>query len=201
MRQRYRPLIIGLTGSIGMGKSTVAAMLRACGVPTHNADTAVHHLLAPGGAAYAAVAAAFPNAVKDGRIERTLLGDIVFKNPEALTGLESILHPLVRARTRRFVRRYRRLGKPAVALDIPLLFEKNLTHTVDLVLCVTAPYEVQRARVLARPGMNADKFAAILARQTPDSEKRARSDFVIDTGCSLMETFRQVQRIVLILSS
>jgi dephospho-CoA kinase len=193
-------LVIGLTGSIGMGKTTVAAMLRAAGVPTHNADTAVHRLLAPGGAAYAAVARKFPEAVKDGHIDRALLGTIVFGDTAALAGLEAILHPLVRARTRRFVRRYRRLGKPAIALDIPLLFEKNLTHTVDLILCVTAPYEVQRARVLARPGMSAEKFAAILARQTPDAEKRARSDIVIDTSGTLAQTFLRVQKIVKVLN-
>ena len=193
-------LVIGLTGSIGMGKSTVAAMLRALGIPTHDADAAVHHLLLPGGAAYTAVAKAFPQAVRDGRIDRTLLGNSVFKNPAALGALEAILHPLVRARTRRFIRRQQRLGKRAVALDIPLLFEKNLTHSVDLILCVTAPGDVQRARVLARPGMSEEKFAAILARQMPDAEKRAGSDIVIDTGGTVAETFLKVQKLVKVLN-
>jgi dephospho-CoA kinase len=195
-------IILGLTGSIGMGKSTAAAMLRSLGVPVHDADAAVHRLLAPRGAAVATVAAAFPGSgAGAGGIDRAALGQQVFANPAALRRLEAILHPLVRAAEARFVRRMRGRRLPLVVLDIPLLFETGAERRCDAVLVVSAPAAIQRARVLGRPGMSAARLAAILAQQMPDREKRRRADYVVPTGRGRNATLRRLSEIVRILSA
>lgn len=177
------PFRLGLTGSIGMGKSTTAAIFREFGVPVHDADAAVHALYGEEGVA--PVEAAFPGVAVGGRIDRVLLGARVLGDDAAMKRLEAIVHPLVRAREAAFLRRAAEAGAPIAVLDIPLLFENETRDRVDAVVVVTAPETVQRARVLARPGMTEAKFAAILARQVPDSEKRRRADHVIDTGHGL----------------
>jgi dephospho-CoA kinase len=192
-------LVIGLTGSIGMGKSTAASMLRRLGLPVHDADAAVHRLTARGGAAVAPVAEAFPGVERDGRIDRGLLGARVLGDPAALKRLEAILHPLVRAEARAFLARQARLRRPLAVLDIPLLFETGGERLCDAVIVVTAPSFVQRARVLRRPGMTEDKMRAILAQQMPDVEKRRRADFVVQTGLNKRHTLRQLSRIVRLL--
>jgi dephospho-CoA kinase len=173
-------IVIGLTGSIGMGKSTTARMFTEEGVPVHDSDESVHRLYA--GAAVPLVEAAFPGVTIDGKIDRTILGGKVLGNPAAMKTLESIIHPLVRADADEFLRRSRESGAKLAVLDIPLLFETGGRDRVDKVVVVTAPADVQRARVLARPGMTVDKFEAILARQVPDIEKRRQADFIVDTG-------------------
>ena len=166
-------IIIGLTGSIGMGKSTVAAMFRRLGVPVFDADAQVHKLQARGGAALPLIEAAFPGTTSDQGLDRAKLGAAVFGNKEALKTLERIIHPLVGQAQLAFRRRNRR--KPMVVLDIPLLFEGSGWKGCDLTVVVSAPYEVQRERVLARPGMTPEKFDAIIKTQLPDAEKRARA--------------------------
>ncbi|MBK9080631.1 MAG: dephospho-CoA kinase [Rhizobiales bacterium] len=183
-------LILGLTGSIGMGKSTTAAMFRALGAPVHDADLAVHALYR--GAAVAPVEAAFPGVVRDGAIDRRLLGPRVLGDAEAMGRLEAIVHPLVAAARDAFLARARAAGARLAVLDIPLLFETGGDRLVDAVAVVTAPEAVQKARVLARPGMTAAHLAAILGRQTPDSEKRRRAHVLIDTGRGLESARRQV---------
>ena len=185
-------ILIGLTGSIGMGKSTVAKMFADAGVPTYDADAVVHALYAKGGAAVAPVGEAFAGAVVDGAVDRDRLSKAVLNNPAALKRLEEIVHPLVGAAQLTFLQSARDASAPAVVLDIPLLFEKGGEKRVDVTVVVSAPAEVQRARVLARPGMTAEKFESILAKQTPDADKRARADFVIETGGSLEETRARV---------
>ncbi len=187
-------IVLGLTGSIGMGKSTVAAMFRRLKVPVFDADAVVHALQAPGGAALPAIAAAFPGVVTGGVLDRAALGSAVFGDDKALKTLEGIVHPLVAAARARFLVRYRR--RPLVVLDIPLLFERGGAAGCDLVAVVSAPADVQRARVLARPGMTPDKLDNILARQVPDADKRARADVVIPTGGSLLATRRAVRALV-----
>ena len=189
-------IVIGLTGSIGMGKSTVAAMFAEEGAPSFNSDLAVHELYAPGGAGVAPVEAAFPGVTKDGAIDRVALSARVVGNPEAIKRLEAIVHPLVRQAQMVFLKNQRDAGAAFVVLDIPLLFEGGGAKFVDKTVVVSAPAEVQRARVLARPGMSVEKFEAIMALQMPDAEKRARADFVIDTSLSFDETRAQV-RVVL----
>jgi dephospho-CoA kinase len=195
-------IVLGLTGSIGMGKSTAAAMLRRLGVPVHDADAAVHRLLGPGGAAVGRVAAEFPGSeVTDERtgktrVDRAALGRLVFADPVALRRLEAILHPLVRAEECRFRRRMAARRHPLVVLDIPLLFESGGDRRCDVTLVVTAPLRVQRARVMARPGMTPERFAAILAKQMPDAEKRRRADFVVQTGLGRNMTLRRLAEIV-----
>lgn len=181
-----RPRIIGLTGSIGMGKSTVAAMFAAHGVPVFDADAAVRRLQGPGGPLVAPIEAAFPGATGLEGVRREALGAQVFGDPAALARLEAIVHPAVAAERGAFLLEH--AGAPLVVFDIPLLFEKGGAALVDEVVVVSAPAEVQRARVLARAGMTPDKFAHILGLQVPDAEKRARADHVIDTGTSLAET-------------
>lgn len=188
------PLILGLTGSIGMGKSAVAAMFAAAGVPVFDADAEVRALQGPRGALLAPIEAAFPGSTADDGVLREVLGAQVFDDPEALARLEAIVHPAVGDKRAHFLARHR--DAPLVVFDIPLLFEKDGHAAVDRILVVSAPAEVQRARVLARPGMTAEKFASILALQTPDAEKRARADYVIDTGTSLAETEREVRSLV-----
>ena len=189
-------IVLGLTGSIGMGKSTAAKMFRRLGVPVHDADAAVHRLLARGGRAVSAVDAAFPGTIVEGAVDRRLLGQRVFGNPDALRRLEKIIHPLVRQDSERFLRRQRLRRAPVVVLDIPLLFEGRSERRCDAVLVVTAPTFLQRLRVLSRPGMTVEKFAAILRQQTPDREKRRKADFVVDTGLGKRYTLRQLARIV-----
>ena len=174
-------IVLGLTGSIGMGKSTTAAMFEALGAPVYDADAAVHALYAAGGGAVAAVEAAFPGVVgADGAVDRTLLAARVVGAPEQLRRLEAVVHPLVGAHRAAFFERV--AEAEVVVVDVPLLFETGGERAVDAVAVVSAPAEMQRARVLARPGMTPEKLDAILARQLPDADKRARADFVIDTG-------------------
>lgn len=187
-------IVLGLTGSIGMGKSTVAAMFRRLRVPVFDADAVVHALQTPGGAALPAIAAAFPGTVADGVLDRAALGRMVFSDDAALKALEAVVHPLVAAARARFLRRHRRAA--LVVLDVPLLFEGGGAGGCDLVAVVSAPTAVQRARVLARPGMTPAKFDAILARQLPDALKRERADVVIPTGGSLIATRRAVRKLV-----
>jgi dephospho-CoA kinase len=189
-------IIVGLTGSIGMGKSTVAAMFAEEGAPGFDSDAAVHALYAAGGAAVAPVEAAFPGVVKDGAIDRVALSVRVVGDAEAIRRLEEIVHPLVRQAQMQFLQDQRDAGTAVVILDIPLLFEGSGAKFVDKTVVVSAPAAVQRARVLARPGMTAEKFEAILARQMPDAEKRARADFVIDTNGSLDDTSTQVRAVL-----
>jgi dephospho-CoA kinase len=178
-----RPFVLGLTGSIGMGKSTTAGFFREAGVPVHDADAAVHAIYV--GEGVAAVGALFPEAVVDGVVDRKRLAARVLGDKGALASLEAAIHPLVRAREAAFLDDAASAGHPVVVLDIPLLFETGSESRCDAVLVVTAPAEVQRARVLARPGMTEPQFAAILARQTPDAEKRARADYLVDTSFGL----------------
>lgn len=171
---------LGLTGSIGMGKSATAAMFREAGVPVHDSDAEVHRLYA--GAAAPLIEAAFPGTVKDGVVDRTILGARVLNDAAAMKRLEAIVHPLVRQATQDFLHAAEKEGHPLIVFDVPLLFEVGRDRDCDAVLVVSADPAVQRARVLARPGMTEEKFQAILARQIPDSEKRSRADYVIDTG-------------------
>lgn len=181
-----RPLIIGLTGSIGMGKSTVAAMFEAAGVPVFDADAEVRAMQGPGGALVPAIEKAFPGSTDENGVARDKLGALVFGDPEKLARLEAIVHPAVAARREAFVIEH--VGAPMVVFDIPLLFEKGGAEAVDKVIVVSAPAETQRMRVLARPGMTEEKFAHILELQVPDWQKRARADHVIDTGTTLEKT-------------
>ena len=190
-------IVLGLTGSVGMGKSTAAAMLLRLGVPVHDADATVHRLTAPGGAAVAAVAKAFPDTRrKDGGIDRVALGRRVFADGKALERLELILHPLVRQSQQRFLAAARARREPLVVLDVPLLFEGGGAARCDKVLVVSAPPAVQRARVMARPGMTEARFRAILAKQMPDREKRRRADYVVPSGLGRALTYRKLRQIV-----
>lgn len=191
-------LILGLTGSIGMGKSTVGQMFVDEGVPLFDADQAVHKLQGPGGALVEAIEAEFPGTTGAGGVDRTRLSERVLGDSEALKRLEALIHPAVADCRRIFLETEQEA--PLVVLDIPLLFEKGGWESVDRILVVSAPYEVQRERVLARPGMTDEKFAQILALQLPDSLKRERADFVIPTGGSLDETRASVRRIIACLS-
>ncbi|GGE03987.1 dephospho-CoA kinase [Tsuneonella deserti] len=189
-----RPFILGLTGSIGMGKSTVAAMFEAAGVRVFDADAVVRRLQGPGGPLLPAIEAAFPGSTGPEGVKREHLGAQVFADPDALARLEGIVHPAVAAERHAFMIEH--AGEPLVVFDIPLLFEKGGAESVDAVAVVSAPAEVQRARVLARPGMTPDKFAHILSLQVPDAEKRARATFVIDTGTSLLATENEVKALI-----
>ena len=187
-------IILGLTGSIGMGKSTTAKMFVDQGVPVHDSDMTVHRLYS--GAAAPLIEAAFPGTVKDGVVDRTILASKVLGDTAAIKRLEAIIHPLVRAEADAFLKRNLDAGTPVVVLDIPLLFETGGRERVDKVVVVTAPAEIQRERVLARPGMTAEKFEAILARQVPDADKRRQADFIIDTGHGLEPARKAVQAII-----
>lgn len=189
-------IVLGLTGSIGMGKSTAARMLAAMGAPVCDSDAVVHKLLGKGGAAVAAIDAAFPGVVCDGAVDRRALGAAVFGNPETLKRLEAIVHPKVRDAQQRFLRQAAQRRLKVVVLDIPLLFETDSHRRVDCTVVVTAPFMVQKARVLARPGMTPEKFAGILARQMPDAEKRRRADFVVNTGDGRLSTRRALREII-----
>ncbi len=186
--------VLGLTGSIGMGKSTTAQMFRDLGCPVHDADAEVHALYA--GEAVAPVAALFPDVVVDGRIDRTRLGRYVLGHPENLSRLEAVIHPLVRARENAFLARARAEHRQLAVLDVPLLFETGGAEHCDGVLVVTAPSDIQRSRVLSRPGMTEQRFGDILARQMPDADKRARATFVVDTSQGMDIARRQVEAIV-----
>jgi len=181
-------VIVGLTGSIGMGKSTAAKMLRQMGVPVYDADAAVHRLQAPGGLALPPIEAAFPGVVKAGVLDRQALGARVFGNKQALRRLEAIVHPLVAQQQRMFLKRAALRGEPVVVLDIPLLFEGMGERRVDGVLVVSAPAFLQRLRVMARPGMTAERLAGILRQQVPDAVKRRKATVVVPTGLGLAPT-------------
>jgi dephospho-CoA kinase len=185
---------LGLTGSVGMGKSTTAAMVREAGIPVFDADAAVHDLYR--GAAAPAVEAAFPGTVRDGAVDREALRQAVLGDPARLRRLEAIVHPLVQAARARFLRDAAAAGARLAVLDIPLLYETGAERAVDAVAVVTAPETVQKARVLARPGMTEARFSAILAQQLPDAEKRRRARFVIDTGQGLDPVRAEVGRII-----
>ncbi len=189
--------LIGLTGGIGMGKSTAAAVFLGTHLPVFDADRAVRALQAKGGAAVPLIAAAFPGAVRDGAIDRPRLRAAVLGQAEALARLEAIIHPLVRAAERRFIAAARRHGARAAILDIPLLFETGGSRRVDAVIVVSAPASVQRARVRARGQMSEAEITAILARQMPDAEKRRRADLVVRTGLSRHHAWRQLRRFLL----
>ena len=190
--------ILGLTGSIGMGKSATASMFRACGVPVHDADAAVHALYR--GDAVAPVEAAFPGVARDGVIDRPALATRVLSDPGALARLEAIVHPLVRSEEARFLERARAGGARVCVLDIPLLFETGGDRRVHAAVVVSAPAAVQRGRVLDRPGMTEDKLAAILAKQMPDAQKRRRAHFIIDTGRGFEAARHQVAGVLRALS-
>lgn len=187
-------LILGLTGSIGMGKSTVAKMFENEGVPVFDADAAVHTLQGPGGALLGAIEREFPGSTGADGVERAKLGALVFGNPEALLRLEAIVHPAVAEMRSEFLLEH--ANAPIIGFDIPLLFEKGGESRVDQVVVVSAPEEIQRERVLSRPGMTPEKFAHILSLQIPDAEKRARADHIIDTSGTLDATRRAVGKLV-----
>lgn len=186
--------LLGLTGSIGMGKSATAGVFRRLGVPVHDADAAVHRLYR--GAAVAPVEQAFPGTTRDGTVDRAALGARVLDDADAMARLEAIIHPLVRADTGAFVRRCVEAATPLAVLDIPLLFETGADRRVDAVVVVSAPQDVQKARVLGRAGMTPERFEAILARQLPDSQKRARAHVVLDTSRGFDFAERQVRALV-----
>ncbi|MDZ4868702.1 MAG: dephospho-CoA kinase [Alphaproteobacteria bacterium] len=189
-------LLVGLTGSIGMGKSETAKMFARHGVPVCDSDATVHALYDKGGAAVEAVGAAFPGVVVDGRVDREKLSREVVGNPEALRKLELIVHPLVGEAQRAALQAAAASGASMVVLDIPLLFETGGRARVDVVVVVSAPADVQRQRVLARPGMTPEKLEAILLKQMPDADKRARADFVVDTSLGLAHAEAQVVAII-----
>ncbi len=186
--------ILCLTGSVGMGKTTAARMLRRMGIPVHDADAEVHRLLGRGGAAVKAVELAFPGVKSGKSIDRAALGKVVFADPAALSRLEAILHPLVRQAERRFLAQARREHRKLVVLDIPLLYETKGEGRCDGVIVVSAPRPIQLARVLARPGMTKDRLAAIEARQMPDRQKRRRADIVIETGLGKRHSLENLRR-------
>lgn len=189
-------IVLGLTGSIGMGKSTTTAMFADHGAVVWNADDAVHALYAAGGAAVGPIGQAFPGSVVDGAVDRTRLAEILGRDDAAFRRLETIVHPLVGAGRAADLQAARERGVKLAVLDIPLLFETGGDRAVDGVVVVSADPETQRRRVLARPGMTIERFEAILARQTPDAEKRRRADFVVDTGRGLDVARDQVAEIV-----
>lgn len=189
-------IVLGLTGSIGMGKSTTAAMFADAGAVVWNADTAVHRLYARGGTAVGPVGEAFPGVVQDGAVDRTRLAEALGQDRDAFRRLEAIVHPLVLSGRQADLAAAQARGVKLAVLDIPLLFETGGDAAVDAVVVVTAPAAVQAERVLARPGMTRERFEAILARQLPDAEKRRRADFVIDTSLGLEAARARVEEIV-----
>ena len=183
---------IGLTGSIGMGKSATAAIFKEFGVPVHDSDLAVHEIYASPEAA--PILAAFPSAAGNGEVDRKKLAEIVLNDPAAMKQLEAIVHPLVSAHRQAFLERARQKGARFAVCDVPLLFETRLDRDMDVVLVVSAPFAVQKARVLQRPGMTQAKFDAILAKQIPDEDKRRRAHLVVDTSNGFEDTRRQIDR-------
>jgi dephospho-CoA kinase len=192
--RRWPMTIIGLTGSIAMGKSTASAFLARLGIPVFNADTAVHELLGPHGAAVGPVSAHFPAAKTGAAIDRAALSKIVFGDPAALRALESILHPMVRGKRAQFFQRAALRRSTIVAVEIPLLLENPIAEFFDMIVVVSAPAFLQRQRALRRPGMTAARLDAILARQMPDAVKRRRADAVIPSGLGKRETLRRLKR-------
>ena len=188
--------LIGLTGSIGMGKTQTAALFEEEGVPRYDADAAVHGLYEVGGAAVGPIGELFPEAVRDGAVDRAALGRIVLKDGAKLAALEKMVHPLAGATQVDFLNAQMAAGATHVLLDIPLLFETGGHEFVDCVVVVSAPPDIQRARVLERPGMTEEKFADILAKQVPDSDKRAAADFIVDSSVSVADAHRQVKEIL-----
>lgn len=188
--------LIGLTGSIGMGKTQTAALFEEEGVPRYDADAAVHGLYEVGGAAVGPIGEMFPEAVRDGAVDRAALGRIVLKDGAKLAALEKMVHPLAGATQVDFLNAQMAAGATHVLLDIPLLFETGGHEFVDCVVVVSAPPDIQRARVLERPGMTEEKFADILAKQVPDSDKRAAADFIVDSSVSVADAHRQVKEIL-----
>ena len=193
-----KPFILGLTGSIGMGKSTVAGMFRDFGVPVFDADEAVHELQGPNGALVAEIEAAFPGTTHENGVDRQKLGAAVLGDKSELARLEALIHPAVARMRADFLRDNG--DKPLILFDIPLLFEKGGADAVDAIAVVSAPVQIQRARVLSRPHMTEEKFAHILGLQMPDAEKREKADYIIDTGLSLAETREIVRKLVTKLS-
>lgn len=187
-------IVVGLTGSIGMGKSTTSKMFADEGVPVHDADATVHRLYS--GKAAPLIEAAFPGTVSNGTVDREKLSAAVLGKPEELEKLEKIIHPLVREEERSFLDKHRNLGADLVILDIPLLFETGIAERVDQIVVVSAAPEIQRERVMARKGMTEEKLEAILARQTPDDEKRAKAGFIIDTGQGIEPARQRVREII-----
>jgi dephospho-CoA kinase len=187
--------IVALTGSIGMGKSTTSAMFKDLGVPIWDADAAVHRLYAPEGAAIPPIQALIPDAIGQDGVDRDILTGKILEDPGLLKQIEAIVHPLVGKDRADFLAAARQRGEPLVLVDVPLLFETGGEAYVDAVIVVSCPPDMQRARVLARPGMTMEKFRSILARQTPDEIKRAKSDFVIDTGLGLDAAREQVGKV------
>jgi len=189
-------IILGLTGSIGMGKTTAATMLRAMGLRICDSDAIVHELLGKGGGAVDAIAGEFGNVVHDGAVDRPALGQAVFSDPDALKRLEAVLHPMVQAAQADFLKNAALNGAQIAVLDVPLLFEVGTDRLCDAVIVVTAPRFLQEQRVLLRPGMTPERFRATLARQLPDVEKRRRADFVVHTGLGKCHTYRRLREIV-----
>lgn len=189
-------IVIGLTGSIGMGKTVAARALARMSLPVHDSDAAVHRLLARGGSAVGPVGDAFPSAVHDGAVDRTVLGRLVFHDADALARLEAIVHPLVRREAKRFLMACARRRAPIAVLDVPLLFEVSRAADCDLSILVTAPAFIQAQRVLRRPGMTEQRLAHIRSRQMPDAEKRRRADFIVYTGLGRRESLRRLTHIV-----
>lgn len=189
-------IIVGLTGSIAMGKTETANMFANSGVPVHDSDLAVHDLYAKAGAAVAPIKAVFPDFLTENAIDREALARHISKDETALGKIEAIVHPLVSEHRRRFLQQHHHRNTPVVVLDIPLLFETGKDQEVDRIIVVTAPHELQRARALARPGMDEQKFETLLARQMPDQQKREKADYIIETGTSLDHSFKQVTEIL-----
>lgn len=189
-------VILGLTGSIAMGKSTAAATFRRFGLPIYDADREVHRLLGRGGAAVVPIAKAFPGIVKNGAVDRQALGTLVFKDKTALARLEKIIHPLVRVAQKKFLRLQAARRARIVVLDIPLLFETGGERHCDAVVVVTASSLLQKHRAIGRAGMTAERLAGVLRRQMPDREKRRRADFLVETGMGKRHSLRCITRIV-----
>lgn len=189
-------IVAGLTGSIGMGKSTASNMLREMGVPIHDSDATVHALIGKGGKAVPAIAALCPEALKDGGIDRKVLGKYMFPDPVLKQAVEDVLFPMVKQSAFDFIEARKAEGHALVVLDVPLLFEAGWDKMVDKVICVSAPPEVQKARVMARPGMTEERFRDVMAAQMPDADKRAKSDYIIDTGVGMEDTRDQLKKLV-----
>ena len=189
-------LLVGLTGSIGMGKSKSAELFEAEGLPVYDADASVHALYEKGGEAVAPLSEHFPEAIKDGAVDRTILGKLVLHDGEMLQKLESIVHPLTGKMQKDFLETQEAAGKKAVILDIPLLLEKKAEGLVDVVVVVSTTPEVQKQRVLERPGMTEEKFHSILSKQMPDAEKREKADFVVDSTISVADAHSQIRDII-----
>ncbi len=190
-------IVVGLTGSIAMGKTETAKLFRARGIPVFDSDEAVHELYASGGSAVEPVRRLAPVAVENGAVNRGKLSSLIRSDATLLAKLEAVVHPLVKAKQRDFLAAAKRTGASIVVIDIPLLFETSRDADVDFVVVVSAPPDVQRRRALARPGMTAEKLDFILSRQMADEEKRARADYVIDTSGSITDTAKQVDRLIL----